>query len=198
MQWRTPSSVRRHHRRTHDLPDLRLGGGTTEQEPPCGHSRAPETTPTSSPATSDRQPRPRAVRHHLDGFEHRFVGIHRPDGMSLAASSCLTCTMRESSGRPCARGRPASVAPDSMPLHVVLFELRSRRTPGNVIRLCANTGATLHLVQPLGFRLDARAVRDPASITTNWPRSASMRTSGPAGVAGGRRGKTAIRRAGTR
>jgi len=32
---------------------------------------------------------------------------------------------------------------------------------GNIIRLCANTGARLHLVRPLGFRLDARSVRRP-------------------------------------
>ncbi|MBS0614508.1 MAG: tRNA (cytidine(34)-2'-O)-methyltransferase, partial [Proteobacteria bacterium] len=30
---------------------------------------------------------------------------------------------------------------------------------GNVIRLCANTGARLHLVKPLGFSMDARGVR---------------------------------------
>lgn len=46
-----------------------------------------------------------------------------------------------------------------MPLHVVLFEPEIPPNTGNVIRLCANTGARLHLVRPLGFRLDARAVR---------------------------------------
>jgi tRNA (cytidine/uridine-2'-O-)-methyltransferase len=46
-----------------------------------------------------------------------------------------------------------------MPLDVVLFEPEIPPNTGNVIRLCANTGARLHLVQPLGFRLDARAVR---------------------------------------
>jgi tRNA (cytidine/uridine-2'-O-)-methyltransferase len=46
-----------------------------------------------------------------------------------------------------------------MPLHVVLFEPEIPPNTGNVIRLCANTGASLHLVQPLGFRLDARSVR---------------------------------------
>ena len=46
-----------------------------------------------------------------------------------------------------------------MPLHVVLFEPEIPPNTGNVIRLCANTGARLHLVQPLGFRLDARSVR---------------------------------------
>jgi tRNA (cytidine/uridine-2'-O-)-methyltransferase len=45
-------------------------------------------------------------------------------------------------------------------LHVILFQPEIPPNAGNVIRLCANTGATLHLVQPLGFTLDdARAKR---------------------------------------
>lgn len=44
-------------------------------------------------------------------------------------------------------------------LHLILFEPEIPPNTGNVIRLCANTGARLHLVRPLGFRLDARAVR---------------------------------------
>ncbi|HQR48097.1 MAG TPA: TrmH family RNA methyltransferase, partial [Steroidobacteraceae bacterium] len=43
--------------------------------------------------------------------------------------------------------------------HVILHEPEIPPNTGNVIRLCANTGATLHLVRPLGFRLDAKAVR---------------------------------------
>jgi tRNA (cytidine/uridine-2'-O-)-methyltransferase len=43
--------------------------------------------------------------------------------------------------------------------HVILCEPEIPPNTGNVIRLCANTGARLHLVKPLGFRLDARAVR---------------------------------------
>jgi tRNA (cytidine/uridine-2'-O-)-methyltransferase len=46
-----------------------------------------------------------------------------------------------------------------MPLNVVLFQPEIPPNTGNVIRLCANTGARLHLVRPLGFHLDARAVR---------------------------------------
>jgi tRNA (cytidine/uridine-2'-O-)-methyltransferase len=46
-----------------------------------------------------------------------------------------------------------------MPLNVVLFQPEIPPNTGNVIRLCANTGARLHLVKPLGFRLDARAVK---------------------------------------
>jgi tRNA (cytidine/uridine-2'-O-)-methyltransferase len=43
--------------------------------------------------------------------------------------------------------------------HVVLFEPEIPPNTGNVIRLCANTGATLHLVQPLGFRLDDKSLQ---------------------------------------
>ena len=39
-------------------------------------------------------------------------------------------------------------------LHVVLYEPEIPPNTGNVIRLCANTGAELHLVRPLGFELD--------------------------------------------
>jgi tRNA (cytidine/uridine-2'-O-)-methyltransferase len=46
-----------------------------------------------------------------------------------------------------------------MPLDVILFQPEIPPNTGNIIRLCANTGARLHLVRPLGFRLDARAVR---------------------------------------
>jgi tRNA (cytidine/uridine-2'-O-)-methyltransferase len=44
-------------------------------------------------------------------------------------------------------------------LHVVLFEPEIPGNTGNCIRLCANTGATLHLVKPLGFRLDDKSLR---------------------------------------
>lgn len=43
--------------------------------------------------------------------------------------------------------------------HVILFEPQIPPNAGNAIRLCANTGATLHLVRPLGFRLDDRSLR---------------------------------------
>jgi len=43
--------------------------------------------------------------------------------------------------------------------HVVLFQPEIPPNTGNVIRLCANAGCTLHLVKPLGFDLDRRAVR---------------------------------------
>src|SRR5450631_4004822 len=42
--------------------------------------------------------------------------------------------------------------------HVVLFEPEIPPNTGNAIRLCANMGATLHLVKPLGFRLDDKSL----------------------------------------
>ena len=38
--------------------------------------------------------------------------------------------------------------------HIVLYEPEIPPNTGNIIRLCANTGAQLHLIQPLGFELD--------------------------------------------
>lgn len=42
---------------------------------------------------------------------------------------------------------------------VVLFRPEIPPNTGNVIRLCANTGARLHLVEPLGFFIDDRQLR---------------------------------------
>ena len=38
--------------------------------------------------------------------------------------------------------------------HIILFEPEIPPNTGNIIRLCANTGAQLHLIEPLGFELD--------------------------------------------
>ncbi len=43
--------------------------------------------------------------------------------------------------------------------HVVLIEPQIPPNTGNVIRLCANTGAQLHLVGPLGFPIDHAKMR---------------------------------------
>jgi tRNA (cytidine/uridine-2'-O-)-methyltransferase len=44
-------------------------------------------------------------------------------------------------------------------LHVVLFQPEIPPNTGNVIRLCANSGARLHLIRPLGFDLDHAKLR---------------------------------------
>ena len=43
--------------------------------------------------------------------------------------------------------------------HIVLFEPEIPPNTGNIIRLCANTGAVLHLVKPLGFSLDDKQLK---------------------------------------
>ena len=43
--------------------------------------------------------------------------------------------------------------------HVVLYEPRIPPNTGNVIRLCANTGSRLHLVEPMAFTLDEARLR---------------------------------------
>src|ERR1700691_5195529 len=47
-------------------------------------------------------------------------------------------------------------------LHLVLFEPEIPPNTGNVIRLCANIGARLHLIKPLGFRLDDKSLKRAA------------------------------------
>lgn len=44
-------------------------------------------------------------------------------------------------------------------IHVALFEPEIPPNTGNIIRLCANTGTQLHLIHPLGFKLDDKACR---------------------------------------
>lgn len=43
--------------------------------------------------------------------------------------------------------------------HVVLVEPEIPPNTGNIIRLCANTGAQLHLIEPLGFPLNDAKMR---------------------------------------
>jgi tRNA (cytidine/uridine-2'-O-)-methyltransferase len=43
--------------------------------------------------------------------------------------------------------------------HIVLVEPEIPPNTGNVIRLAANTGCTLHLVEPLGFSMDDRLLK---------------------------------------
>ena len=58
--------------------------------------------------------------------------------------------------------------------NLILFEPEIPPNTGNVIRLCANTGVALHLVEPLGFDLEEKKLRragldyrEFASVTTH-------------------------------
>ena len=80
---------------------------------------------------------------------------------------------------------------------VILYEPEIPPNTGNVIRLCANTGAQLHLVEPLGFDLEEKKLRragldyrefvtlrthaspDECLATLDWPRLFALSTRNP-------------------
>ncbi|KAA8731934.1 tRNA (cytidine(34)-2'-O)-methyltransferase [Acinetobacter qingfengensis] len=55
-------------------------------------------------------------------------------------------------------------------IHVVLFEPEIPSNTGNIIRLCANTGARLHLIKPLGFELDDKKLKRAGLDYHEWAR----------------------------
>jgi tRNA (cytidine/uridine-2'-O-)-methyltransferase len=52
--------------------------------------------------------------------------------------------------------------------HVVLYEPEIPPNTGNIIRLCANTGSSLHLIHPLGFALDDKRLRRAGLDYHEW------------------------------
>ncbi len=46
-----------------------------------------------------------------------------------------------------------------MPCHIILYQPQIPPNTGNVIRLCANSGAELHLIEPMGFDLSDKQLR---------------------------------------
>ena len=52
--------------------------------------------------------------------------------------------------------------------NVVLFEPEIPPNTGNIIRLCANTGAKLHLIHPLGFKINAKELRRAGLDYIDW------------------------------
>jgi tRNA (cytidine/uridine-2'-O-)-methyltransferase len=56
--------------------------------------------------------------------------------------------------------RPEPQAPSPAAVFdVILFQPEIPGNTGNIIRMCANSGARLHLIEPLGFDIDEKAVR---------------------------------------
>jgi tRNA (cytidine/uridine-2'-O-)-methyltransferase len=53
-------------------------------------------------------------------------------------------------------------------LDVVLYEPEIPANTGNIIRLCANSGAHLHLIQPLGFNLEDKKLRRAGLDYHEW------------------------------
>jgi tRNA (cytidine/uridine-2'-O-)-methyltransferase len=52
--------------------------------------------------------------------------------------------------------------------HIVLFQPEIPPNTGNAIRLCANTGFQLHLIEPLGFELDDKKLRRAGLDYHEW------------------------------
>ncbi|NKB46658.1 MAG: tRNA (uridine(34)/cytosine(34)/5-carboxymethylaminomethyluridine(34)-2'-O)-methyltransferase TrmL [Legionellales bacterium] len=52
--------------------------------------------------------------------------------------------------------------------HIALFEPEIPPNTGNIIRLCANTGAQLHLIEPLGFTLTDRQLKRAGLDYHEW------------------------------
>ena len=68
-------------------------------------------------------------------------------------------------------------------LNIVLYEPEIPPNTGNIMRLCANTGCRLHLIEPLGFDLDEKKLRragldyrDFAEVSTYSSLDASFHT----------------------
>ncbi|QXP85944.1 tRNA (uridine(34)/cytosine(34)/5-carboxymethylaminomethyluridine(34)-2'-O)-methyltransferase TrmL [Methylococcus sp. ANG] len=59
--------------------------------------------------------------------------------------------------------------------HIVLYEPEIPPNTGNVIRLCANTGARLHLIEPLGFEMDDARLRRAGLDYREWAEVARHR-----------------------
>lgn len=53
-------------------------------------------------------------------------------------------------------------------LHIALYQPEIPPNTGNIIRLCANTGAQLHLIYPLGFTLDDKRCRRAGLDYHEW------------------------------
>ena len=53
-------------------------------------------------------------------------------------------------------------------LHVVLYQPEIPPNTGNIMRLCANVGARLHLIEPLGFRLEDKELRRAGLDYREW------------------------------
>jgi tRNA (cytidine/uridine-2'-O-)-methyltransferase len=58
-------------------------------------------------------------------------------------------------------------------MHIILYQPEIAPNTGNIIRLCANTGCNLHLIEPLGFEMDDKRLRRAGLDYHEW---ANVRT----------------------
>ncbi len=53
-------------------------------------------------------------------------------------------------------------------LHIILYQPEIPPNTGNIMRLCANSGCSLHLIEPLGFELDDKRMRRAGLDYRDW------------------------------
>lgn len=84
----------------------------------------------------------------------------------------------------------SGLAPIAPPLRVVLVSPQIPPNTGNVVRTCAVTGCELHLVEPIGFSLEEKALRRagldywegvPVTVHRHWPAAAAALLDGGPG-----------------
>ena len=109
----------------------------------------------------------RAGRRRHDHRRHRRRGRARRCWQAGAASVDVWVLARTP--------RPASMSPQPTCSTSSSSHPEIPPNTGNVIRLAANTGCALHLVEPLGFSMDDRLLRAPASTTTSTPTCGATR-----------------------
>ena len=61
-------------------------------------------------------------------------------------------------------------------LNIVLFEPEIPPNTGNIMRLAANTGCRLHLIEPLGFELDHKQLRRAGLDYREWAETSRYRS----------------------
>ena len=54
--------------------------------------------------------------------------------------------------------------------HIILYQPEIPPNTGNIIRLCANTGAQLHLIKPFGFELEDKQLKREGLDYHEWAR----------------------------
>lgn len=60
--------------------------------------------------------------------------------------------------------------------NIVLYQPEIPPNTGNIIRLCANTGCSLHLIEPLGFELEDKQLRRAGLDYHEWAEVKTYRT----------------------
>jgi tRNA (cytidine/uridine-2'-O-)-methyltransferase len=109
------------------------------------------------------EPQHQAILHHSTCCSSRSSGgqaadhqpHHQADNRQRQHHPREAFERTSGSGVEC----PSSSRLEPCMFHVILFQPEIPPNTGNVIRLCANSGCHLHLIEPMGFELDDKRLR---------------------------------------